>query len=99
MEGDSSGAHEWLIEFENEPQDLEKFKRIFDMELKELNSDYDAKRTNDYTLKEPIIRSLPKGVFHHWLKERGKLGGQHKVPRLSNNRSFIEELNSIITEV
>ena len=99
MNEDETGAHEWLIEFEKHPMDLDKFARVMDQELKNLNSDYDAKRTNDYTLKMPYVRTLPKGVFHSWLKLNKKLGGQHKIPRLSNSRSFIKELNKITEKV
>lgn len=95
MSDDETGGHEWLIEFENEPSSLEKFGEVLDDELKNLNSDYEAKRTNDFTLKPPVLKVLPKGVFHKWLKQNGKLGGQHKIPRLSNSRLFIEELNEI----
>lgn len=99
MSDKETGAHEWLVEFETMPSSLEKFAMVLDMELKNLNSDYDAKRTNDYTLKMPIVTSLERGVFHEWLKSKNKLGGQHKVPRLSNSRWFIEELQGIIEKV
>lgn len=99
MSVDDTGTHEWLIEFENNPSSLTKFRDVLDEELKNLNSDYEAKRTNDFTLKQPIIESVPKGVFHEWLKRNGKLGGQHKVPRLSNSRSFLEELKEIYINV
>jgi len=99
MSEGNTGAHEWLIEFEIKPHDMDEFIRILDQELKNLNSDYEAKRTNDFTLQLPIVRSLKKGIFHEWLKSKGKLGGQHKIPRLSNSRSFIEELNNIKIKV
>jgi hypothetical protein len=99
MSNDETGAHEWLIEFEIKPSSLEKFGAVLDEELKALNSDYEAKRTNDYTLKKPIIESIPKGAFHEWLRIKGKLGGQHKVPRLANSRSFIEELKEITVSI
>ncbi len=95
MSEGNTGAHEWLIEFEIKPRNMDSFIRILDQELKNLNSDYEAKRTNDFTLQLPIVRSLKKGIFHEWLKSKGKLGGQHKIPRLSNSRSFIEELYEI----
>lgn len=91
-----SGGHEWLIEFEKAPADLENFKKILDNELKKLNSDYEAKRFNGYILKEPQIISVPKDTFKNWLKHKGKLGGQHKVPRLSNTREYIDEIKSFI---
>lgn len=91
--GESSrGTHEWLIEFEKEPDELQKFTRILDDTLKSINSDYEAKRYKDINLVMPIVRSVPTGTFTRWLKSRNKLGGQNKVPRLSNTREFIEEL-------
>lgn len=99
MSDDETGAHEWLIEFEHQPSSLDKFRKVLDDELKNLNSDYEAKRTNDYTLKQPVIGCIPKGVFHEWLRRNGKLGGQHKIPRLSNSRLFIEELKEINIKV
>ncbi|MBL7738299.1 MAG: GH3 auxin-responsive promoter family protein [Chitinophagaceae bacterium] len=88
----SNGAHEWLIEFEKEPESLESFAREMDAALKSINSDYEAKRHKDIALRPPIIHSLRKGVFTEWLRHKGKLGGQHKVPRLSNERKFLEEI-------
>ncbi len=85
-------AHEWIIEFEAEPKDLNDFKRSFDDNLKKVNSDYEAKRSHDLLLHEPIIHSVPKGTFYKWLKKKGKLGGQNKVPRLSNNRNYIDDI-------
>ena len=96
MSEGNTGAHEWLIEFEKMPNNMDEFIRVLDSELKNLNSDYEAKRTNDFTLQLPVVNALPKGVFHEWLKSKNKLGGQHKVPRLSNSRSFIEELQEIL---
>jgi hypothetical protein len=95
MSDNETGGHEWLIEFESTPKDMGKFKEILDVELKKLNSDYEAKRTNDFTLKPPIVKSISKNTFNKWLKKNGKLGGQHKIPRLSNSRLFIEELHII----
>lgn len=88
----SPGAHEWLIEFEQAPDSIEAFQSILDSALKELNSDYEAKRHRDMALTMPLVHSLPDGVFNEWLKQKGKLGGQHKVPRLSNERIFVEEI-------
>ena len=91
--GESSrGTHEWLIEFEKEPDELQKFTRILDDTLKSINSDYEAKRYKDINLVMPLVKSVPTGTFTRWLKSRNKLGGQNKVPRLSNTREFIEEL-------
>ena len=88
-------AHEWLIEFEKEPADLEYFTETLDNALKSLNSDYEAKRFHDMILMPPIMRILPHSTFYNWLKEKGKLGGQNKVPRLSNNRVYVEEIIKI----
>ncbi len=94
----SKGTHEWLIEFEKEPSDLNRFTSILDETLKSLNSDYEAKRFKDINLVMPVIRSVPAGTFYNWLKSKNKLGGQNKVPRLSNTREFIEEINEIIAK-
>jgi hypothetical protein len=95
--GDSAnGAHEWLIEFEKEPENIGCFAAELDKALKELNSDYEAKRHKDIALRMPIVKSVPKGLFNNWLRQKGKLGGQHKVPRLSNNRQYIDELNQML---
>ncbi|RZS71600.1 GH3 auxin-responsive promoter family protein [Pseudobacter ginsenosidimutans] len=91
----SNGAHEWLIEFEKQPDDLAAFTRELDATLKSLNSDYEAKRHKDIALRMPIVHSLTKGIFSNWLKSRGKLGGQHKVPRLSNERTHLEEIKQL----
>lgn len=88
----SNGAHEWLIEFEQEPEDLQRFTVELDAALKNVNSDYDAKRYKDIALRMPLVHSLPKGVFTEWLRRKGKLGGQHKIPRLSNDRKYVEEI-------
>jgi hypothetical protein len=87
-----TGAHEWLIEFEELPNNLDFFKSVLDDTLKQINSDYEAKRFNNYVLQFPLVRSLPKGSFYNWLKANHKLGGQYKVPRLSNERKVVEEL-------
>jgi hypothetical protein len=89
------GGHEWLIEFEKEPADLHSFTIELDSALKSVNSDYEAKRYKDIALRIPLVRSLAKGVFTAWLKSKGKLGGQHKVPRLSNDRKYLEEILSL----
>lgn len=89
---DSNGAHEWLIEFEKEPDDLGKFTAELDKALQSINSDYEAKRYRNIALREPLVHSVKKGLFSDWLKSKGKLGGQHKVPRLSNERTLIEEM-------
>jgi hypothetical protein len=92
MEGKEKGGHEWIIEFSKAPKNLEYFTELLDNALKALNSDYEAKRYNNMTLNMPRVHAAKKGLFYSWLKKRGKLGGQHKVPRLSNQRNFVEEL-------
>jgi hypothetical protein len=96
MSDEGSGAHEWLIEFDQAPDDLEKFTHILDNTLKEVNSDYEAKRNFDFILKKPIVHAMPNGSFYNWLKNKDKLGGQNKVPRLSNDRKLVEELLSLM---
>lgn len=91
------GRHEWLIEFESPPQDLAYFTSSLDTALKALNSDYEAKRYHDLMLIEPLVKVVPKGTFYQWLKMKGKLGGQYKVPRLSNDRKYIEEILTVLT--
>ncbi|WP_442267308.1 GH3 auxin-responsive promoter family protein [Tenacibaculum sp. ZS6-P6] len=96
MNGNKNGGHEWIIEFEKQPQDLHFFTEILDNALKNCNSDYEAKRYNNMTLNMPKVHQARTGLFYDWLKTKGKLGGQHKVPRLSNKRDFIEELNELL---
>jgi hypothetical protein len=86
------GSHEWVIEFSKEPHNLNDFSIILDETLKEVNSDYEAKRYKDIALQKPLVRKVPQGTFYNWMKKRGKLGGQNKVPRLSNTRDYIEDL-------
>ena len=88
----ANGTHEWLIEFDQHPENLEQFTIELDKALKNCNSDYEAKRYKDIALRMPIVRALPNGTFNEWLRRRGKLGGQHKVPRLSNERKILEEI-------
>jgi hypothetical protein len=92
----NNGSHEWLIEFEKEPPCLKEFTNELDAALKNANSDYEAKRQKDIALRMPLVKSLPRGTFARWLKSKGKLGGQHKIPRLCNERKFIEEINSMV---
>ncbi|TXI35559.1 MAG: GH3 auxin-responsive promoter family protein [Niabella sp.] len=88
----SNGAHEWLIEFEKAPDNLEEFTNELDTALKNINSDYEAKRHKSIALRLPIIHAVKKGTFAEWLRSKGKLGGQHKVPRLSNERTLVEDI-------
>ena len=86
------GGHEWIIEFERPPEDIDHFVDTLDHAMRELNSDYDAKRRGDMALARPRVHAVPHGTFFHWMKTRGKLGGQNKVPRLSNDRQWLDQL-------
>jgi hypothetical protein len=92
MVGTEKGAHEWIMEFRTMPNDKHQFIDIFDNSLKSLNSDYEAKRYNNITLNLPVVHIARENLFYDWLKSNDKLGGQHKIPRLSNKRDYIEEL-------
>lgn len=92
---ENNGGHEWLIEFEKPPQNIDAFAFELDNALRSINSDYDAKRYKDIALRQLVVRILPAGTFHQWLSSKGKLGGQHKVPRLSNDRKYVDEILSI----
>ena len=93
--GETNGAHEWLIEFDRAPANLENFILEMDTELKAVNSDYEAKRHKNIALRMPLVHSMPPGTFTEWLRTKGKVGGQHKVPRLSNGRKILEEILAI----
>lgn len=93
----ANGRHEWIIEFTQEPVNQKRFNRILDETLRQVNSDYDAKRYNDMVLIEPLIHVVPRGTFYGWMKQRGKLGGQHKVPRLSNSREYLDDILGNLT--
>ncbi len=95
MEGREKGAHQWIIEFSTPPENIEAFRDCLDISLQKLNSDYEAKRFNNTTLRPLEIVVAKKGLFYDWLKTQDKLGGQHKIPRLSNSRDLIEELLKI----
>ncbi len=92
MEGDARGGHEWAIEFERPPDNLDRFIDALDGAMRALNSDYDAKRRGDMALRRPVMHVLERGTFHAWMRQRGKLGGQNKVPRLCNDRALIESI-------
>lgn len=96
MTNKSRGAHQWIIEFENEPTSLETFTIELDKKLQEINSDYEAKRSNNLSLTLPHVILAPKGTFYQWLKNNNKLGGQHKVPRLANDRKIVEEILALL---
>ncbi len=95
MGENQKGGHQWLIEFAKPPDNLQHFAEVLDTTLKSVNSDYEAKRYKNLSLDFPLVQAAHEGVFYQWLKERGKLGGQHKVPRLANHREYIEMLIEI----
>jgi hypothetical protein len=92
----SRGGHQWIVEFTQPPRDADEFATVLDQTLRHLNSDYDAKRHRDLALAPPVLTIAPAGTFERWLAHKGKLGGQHKVPRLSNSRELLDELLEII---
>lgn len=95
MEGNQKGAHEWLIEFRKEPQCIDEFKKVLDITLQELNSDYEAKRYKNMTLDPLVLNVARTDLFYDWLKINDKLGGQNKIPRLSNQRDYLEQLKAL----
>jgi len=99
MEGKEKGAHEWMIEFKNPPENVADFRQILDDTLQSLNSDYEAKRHNNMTLNPLVLNVARANLFYDWLKEQDKLGGQHKIPRLSNQRNYLEELLEMNLEI
>lgn len=96
FKGESKGGHEWLIEFTKEPLDIEQFASDLDLNLQSINSDYEAKRYGNMALDPLLLTKVPVGTFMNWMKIRGKLGGQNKVPRLSNSRNYIDEIKEIV---
>ena len=98
MEDNNTGSHEWIIEFYEKPDDLNEFITSLDESLKSLNSDYEAKRYKDITLERPHVIVAPKGTFYKWMKKRGKIGGQNKIPRLSNDRKYLDELEKMLKQ-
>jgi hypothetical protein len=95
MDEHKKGSHEWIIEFAKEPDDLDYFTNVLDHALMAVNSDYEAKRYKDITVVKPMVKKMKKGTFYTWFNKKGKLGGQNKIPRLSNNRRFVEEILEI----
>lgn len=93
------GGHEWIIEFKVKPNSLHEFGHVLDETLRKINSDYDAKRAHDLALVAPILHSVEEGTFYNWMKSRGKLGGQNKVPRLSNSREYVDDILRMMAEV
>ena len=92
MEGKEKGAHEWIIEFKKHPENIDNFTELLDKNLQQVNSDYEAKRFNNMTLNTLVLHVAKENLFYNWLKKNDKLGGQHKIPRLSNSRNYLEEL-------
>lgn len=95
MKDKEKGAHEWMIEFKKNPKDLEQFQKLLDETLQSLNSDYEAKRANNMTLNPLVLNVARPKLFYDWLKQQDKLGGQHKIPRLSNQRDYLEQLKAM----
>ncbi len=98
FKGSGKGGHEWLVEFEKEPQNLEEFSYLLDKNLQRINSDYEAKRYHGMALEQLYLHAMPRGTFLNWMRKRGKFGGQNKVPRLSNERRYVEEVLAFVDE-
>ena len=95
MKSGKKGKHEWIIEFSKEPKNFKKFIEDIDYEIQKINTDYKAKRFKNITLDIPVLHIARKNLFYDWLKNKNKVGGQNKIPRLSNDRAFFEELLEI----
>jgi hypothetical protein len=93
------GAHEWMIEFKKKPADIALFQKVLDETIQSVNSDYEAKRHNNMTLNPLVLNIARENLFYEWLKDRNKLGGQHKIPRLSNQRDYLEQLKNMQSKV
>jgi hypothetical protein len=98
MGDNQKGAHQWIIEFDKAPNDLDFFTTVLDNSLKTINSDYEAKRHKNLALEKPHVINVPQGTFYNWMKTRQKVGGQNKIPRLSNDRKYLDELLKMIQE-
>ena len=92
------GRHQWFIEFETPPADLGAFTQVLDKAMQQQNSNYAQKRSNNFAIDPLEVIQLPTGFFERWLRRKGKLGGQHKIPKLANHRRFAEELLSMLAE-
>ena len=92
FQGGSKGGHQWLIEFEKLPKDMQLFNELLDKNLQQINSDYEAKRTKNMAMEQLQLNVLPKNTFMNWMKSKGKYGGQNKIPRLANHRQYIDEI-------
>lgn len=99
MHDKEKGAHEWMIEFKKQPEDIKLFQKTLDENLQSLNSDYEAKRYNNMTLNPLVVNVARENLFYDWLKENNKLGGQHKIPRLSNERDYLEQLKGMQIDI
>jgi hypothetical protein len=99
LEEGKRGGHEWIVEFTKKPGSTRKFVDTLDATLRSINSDYDAKRAKDLALVKPIVHPVDEGTFYDWMKKRGKLGGQNKVPRLSNSREYVDDILTMLKEV
>jgi hypothetical protein len=97
--GNSKGGHEWIIEFEKAPRDMARFNQLLDESLQRINADYEAKRYKNMALDQLMLRSVPKGTFYRWMRAKGKVGSQNKVPRLANHRTFVDEILQYAEEV
>lgn len=97
-EDGQQGCHEWIIEFIRPPRDLDTFVQVLDETMRNINTDYDAKRTKDIAVSRPRVHPAAPGTFHRWMKRRGKLGGQNKVPRLANSREYVDDLLAMMAE-
>ena len=98
LEEGKKGGHEWIIEFKVQPSNLDEFSKILDETLRAINSDYDAKRAHNLALIAPKVHSVNEGTFYNWMKRRGKLGGQNKVPRLANSREYVDDILEMLKE-
>lgn len=98
LDGTEKGSHEWLVEFEKAPKDIEKFSLLLDINLQKVNSDYEAKRYKDMALESLRMTVLPQGTFLNWMRARGKVGGQNKVPRLANDRKYVDQILEFFQE-
>ena len=98
FQGGSKGGHQWLIEFEKPPIDMQLFNELLDKNLQQINSDYEAKRTKNMAMEQLQLNVLPKNTFMNWMKSKGKYGGQNKIPRLANHRQYIDEILMFVGE-
>ena len=99
MSRESKGAHQWVVEFEKKPNDLDYFITRLDEELQKLNSDYEAKRYKNLTLERLKLIDAPQKTFYEWMKKRGKVGGQNKIPRLANDRKYLDQVLDIMKKI